>query len=263
MWGSPASSHRLSKRPDRHPVLEEQMTTRQKIRVGLTLFSFLLFPATFYYLSPALIIGATYHGIVNGSFIIFAFLFISALFVGRCFCGWLCPGGGCQEAIMPVRNRRIKKGNWVKWIIWVPWIGSIALLAIKSGGYKTIDFFYQTKHGLSIGDINALLTYFFVLALIAIPAFTIGTRSFCHHLCWMAPFMIIGKAIRDRFKWKSLILVPDAGKCVACHTCTSHCPMSLEVEEMVKNNDMNDAECILCGSCIDNCKQGAIKYSFD
>ena len=112
------------------------MATRQKIRVGIILFSFFLFPATFYYMSPVLIIESTYRGIVNGSFIVFASLFLSALVVGRGFCGWICPAAGCQEAIMQVRNRRIKKGNWVKWIIWIPWIGVIVLLAIMTAGTR-------------------------------------------------------------------------------------------------------------------------------
>jgi ferredoxin-type protein NapH len=103
----------------------------------------------------------------------------------------------------------------------------------------------------------------FVLMLIVIPAFTIGRRSFCHHICWMAPFMITGRAIRNRFRWGALVLKPDADKCVSCHVCTKSCPMSLEVEDMVKKNDMHDSECILCGLCIDNCKKGAIRYSFD
>jgi len=237
------------------------MATRQKIRYGIILVSFFLFPATFYYLSPVLIIESTYRGIINGSFFIFTLLFLSALFVGRGFCGWICPGAGCQEAIMQVKNGRIKKGNWVKWMIWVPWIGMIVILAIRTGGYKTIDFFYQTKYGLSIGDVSALIAYLFVLMLIIIPAFTIGRRSFCHHICWMAPFMIIGRAIRNRFKWRSLLLRSDVDKCVSCHVCTKNCPMSLEVEEMVKSNNMNHSECILCGLCIDNCKKGAIRYA--
>jgi len=83
------------------------MATRQKIRVAMILVSFFLFPATFYYLSPVLIIESTYRGIVNGSFIVFTMLFLSALLVGRGFCGWICPGAGCQEVIMQVRNRRI------------------------------------------------------------------------------------------------------------------------------------------------------------
>jgi len=30
----------------------------------------------------------------------------------------------------------------------------------------------------------------------------------------------------------------------------------------VKIKEMNDIECILCGNCIDNCKQKVISFSF-
>lgn len=237
------------------------MKYRQKIRKGIILFSFFLFPAIYYYMSPYLIIDATTKGIINGSFVIFLLLFICSLFVGRGFCGWVCPAAGCQEAIFQARNRKITKGNYIKWVIWIPWISAIIILAIKGGGYRKIDFFYQTKYGLSIGNIYALMTYLFVLLLIVIPAFIVGRRSFCHHICWMAPFMILGRAVRNIFKWPSLQLKADLEKCENCHTCSENCPMSLPVEAMVQNRDMENRECILCGTCIDNCKQGAISYS--
>jgi len=44
-----------------------------------------------------------------------------------------------------------------------------------------------------------------------------------------------------------------------CNTCSIHCPMSLPVEEMV---DQKNMECILCGNCVDVCRQGAITYDW-
>lgn len=176
------------------------MKGRQKIRKGIILISFFLFPALFYYLSPVLILQASSEGIINGSFLLFLLMLVIALFLGRGYCGWVCPAAGCQEAIFPARDKKITRGDWIKWVIWIPWIGSIAFLAIRAGGYKRFDFFYQTTHGLSIGNIEALIAYYVVLfLLIVIPAFIFGKRSFCHHLCWMAPFMILGRTIRNRF----------------------------------------------------------------
>ena len=238
------------------------MKIRQKIRLGIIFISFFLFPATFYYLSPYLVIEATTKGVVNGSFIIFLFLFISSLVLGRGFCGWLCPASGCQEVVSQVRSKKVTKGNYVKWILWTPWIGSIILLLYNLGGYREIDLFYQTSHGLSIGNIYSLLTYILVLLLIVIPAFLIGRRSFCHHICWMAPFMIIGRSLRNIARWPSLHLIAKSDVCVRCSKCTDNCPMSLPVETMVQNNVMENHECILCGTCIDNCEQKTIHYSF-
>ncbi len=112
------------------------MKTRQKIRKGIIFLSFFLFPATYYYLSPMLIVEASSRGIINGSFILFFLMFISALILGRGFCGWVCPGAGCQETLFLVRSKRITRGDYVKWLIWVPWISTIVILAIRSGGVR-------------------------------------------------------------------------------------------------------------------------------
>ena len=238
------------------------MENRQKIRRGIILFSFFLFPATFYYLSPVLIIQASSKGIINGSFILFFLLFISSLFLGRDYCGWVCPGAGCQEAVGLAREKRVTKGNFIKWIIWMPWIASIIILTIRSGGYREVHFFYQTTYGFSIGDVNGLIEYLIVLFLIVFPAFIIGKRSFCHHLCWMAPFMILGRRVRNHFQWTSLQLGSNPEKCKHCHTCSEHCPMSLSVEKMANEMSMENAECILCGTCVDGCREGAITYDW-
>lgn len=239
------------------------MKSRQKLRKGIILVSFFLFPAIFYYLSPVVIIQSTINGIINGSFILFLLMFISALFLGRAYCGWVCPAAGCQEAIFLARDKKAAKGDIVKWIIWVPWIIAIVFLAIRHGGYKKIDFFYQTKYGLSIGDFNAFIAYLCVLFfLIVIPAFVFGRRSFCHHLCWMAPFMILGRKIRNITNWASLQLKADSEKCTHCQSCTQNCPMSLPVEIMVHSNKMENTECILCGTCIDVCEFNVIKFVF-
>jgi ferredoxin-type protein NapH len=239
------------------------MKSRQKLRKGMILVSFFLFPATFYYLSPVLIIQATVNGIINGSFILFLMMFVSALVLGRGYCGWICPGAGCQEALFSARDKKVLKGDFIKWLIWVPWVGAIIILSIMAGGYSRINFFYQTTHGLSIGDVGGLIAYFSVLLLlIVLPAFLFGKRSFCHHLCWMAPFMILGRKIRNLFEWPSLQLEAKAEKCTHCHTCTENCPMSLPVEGMVLRDRMENSECILCGTCIDGCPSGVIQYTF-
>ena len=239
------------------------MKIRQKIRKGLILFSFFLFPAIFYYLSPFLIIRASSQGIINGSFILFSLMFLSSLFLGRGYCGWVCPGAGCQEAIFSARDTKVTKGDYIKWLIWVPWISSIVFLAISAGGYSRIDFFYMTTHGISIGNTQGAISYFIVvLVLIVLPSFVIGKRSFCHHLCWMAPFMIIGRKVRNHFKWPSLQLQSNPEACKHCHVCVDNCPMSLPVEDMVQKERMENVECILCGTCVDGCKQDVLKYSW-
>jgi polyferredoxin len=47
-----------------------------------------------------------------------------SLFLGRAFCGWVCPGAGIQEWCFTVNDKKARGGrlNWIKYFIWVPWI---------------------------------------------------------------------------------------------------------------------------------------------
>ena len=234
---------------------------RQRVRKAMILVTFFAFPAVLHYLSPVSVIEASSRGIVNGSLVLFLLMFTASLFLGRAYCGWVCPGAGCQESIFAAREKPVTRGYYVKWLLWVPWIGTIIAMAVRAGGYGKVDFFYQT--GLSMADIHSLISYLVVLfLLIALPAFAVGKRSFCHHLCWMAPFMIIGRGIRNRFRWSALQLRSRAELCTHCGTCSKQCPMSLPVHDMVNQGIMEHAECILCGACVDACSRGAIIYEW-
>ena len=74
--------------------------------------------------------------------------------------------------------------------------------------------------------------------------------------------MIIGTKLKNRLGYPSLRLAADNGKCTGCKLCTRQCPMSLEVDKMVRDNVMNNDECILCGMCADSCTSRAIRYGF-
>ena len=83
--------------------------TRQKIRRGLLVASLLLLPVTLYYFSPALSLQGATAGVASGSVLVFAGLFVSALFLGRAFCGWACPMGGLQELSARLRGRPVAR----------------------------------------------------------------------------------------------------------------------------------------------------------
>lgn len=157
--------------------------------------------------SPYVIIDASLKGIICGSFIMFILLFIGSLFLGRAFCLWACPIGGAQEMLSRLKTKYAKKGKLIKWFIWVPWIMAIIIVAFRAGGYQEIDPFYRTSYGFSLGNIYTLIAYLSVLALVLIPYFTVGKRSFYRHLCWISPFMILGRRIQTLLKTPSLKLV--------------------------------------------------------
>ncbi|HEY5584516.1 MAG TPA: 4Fe-4S binding protein [Ruminiclostridium sp.] len=236
---------------------------RQNLRKASILISFLLFPITIYYFSPYLIIQGATEGIITGSFIVFGIMMLTSLFSGRLFCSWLCPVGGLQECMTLISDKKARGGklNWIKYMIWVPWISIIAILIFAAGGFKKVDFLYLTTNGISVADPTAYFIYYGVLLLIVIISLTSGKRGFCHYSCWMSPFMIIGTKIKDYLNIPSVRLIADQSKCISCKQCTKKCPMSLEVEQMVKKGCMRNSECILCGECVDVCPKSVIKYS--
>ncbi len=247
-----------------------QLPLRQRTRKFLVILAFLSFPITMNYLSPYVIVDGAANGVLNGSLVIFALMFLSALFLGRAWCGWVCPGGGIQEIIEPVNSKPVN-GNrldWIKWLIWIPWITLIVFLAARAGGYHTVDLLYNTQGGISVAGapdrpiLIAYIIYYFVIALFLGLAVFIGRRAGCHTICWMAPFMILGRWLRNRLAWPSLRLQAEATACANCLKCTGNCPMSLDVHALVQAGKMENPECILCGTCVDNCPQGAIRYSF-
>ena len=235
---------------------------RQIIRKRLTYISFFLFPATFVYFSPYVIVDATTKGIICGSFIMFILLFLASIFLGRAFCAWACPLGGAQEILSPLKKKMAIKGRHIKWFLWVPWILAIIILAIRHGGYEKLNPLFRTTHGFSLANKYLAIAYSGILLLLLVSFFAGGKRSFCRHICWIAPFMILGSKVQSLLKTPTLKLVKTSNPCVNCHRCTSSCLMGLNVEEMVVRQNMKDSECILCGTCEDVCKKGCIKLTF-
>jgi ferredoxin-type protein NapH len=238
---------------------------RQRWRTALLFIALLLFPITLFYLSPYIIVVGAAEGIVNGSFIVFSVMFIAAIFLGRLWCGWLCPGAALQEFAFPIRNRLFgpKWLRWIKWAIWIPWISLIVWLAIQAGGYRQIKPFHHLEGGLTVEQPYWYLVYYVVLIAFLGLALIFGRRGGCHTICWMAPFMILGRKVRNALKTPALHLTADTDACIHCKKCTQACPMSLDVHGMVQSPSMENSDCVLCGSCVDTCPKDVIHYAFD
>ena len=237
---------------------------RQRIRRTFILVTFLLFPLILNFFSPYIIIDGASQGVINGSFVTFVSLFVSSLFIGRLWCAWACPAAGLQEACFAINDRPARGGrlNWIKWGIWIPWVGLIVAMAVAAGGYRTINVLHLMDTTAPGEQVFRYVIYYTVVGVVFVLSLASGRRAFCHYGCWMAPFMILGRKLRNALKWPALRLVSDAAKCTRCGKCTKACPMSLDVTGMVRQGAMENSECILCASCVDGCPKAAIRYTF-
>jgi ferredoxin-type protein NapH len=241
----------------------KQLAMRQRIRKAMIILSLLLFPLIMNYFSPYIIIDGASQGIVNGSLIVFGLQFISALFVGRLWCGWACPAAGLGEVCFPINNKRVsRKLDWIKWLIWLPWLSLIVIMVIRAGGFHRVNFYHLTESGISIDEPMKYFLYYTVVGLFVVLSIFVGRRAGCHTICWMAPFMILGRKVRNLFGWPALRLNAQTEACINCKRCTRDCPMSLDVNGMVQAGAMENSECILCGTCVDVCPKQVIRYKY-
>ncbi len=61
-------------------------------------------------------------------------------------------------------------------------------------------------------------------------ALVLGRRGGWHVACWVAPFMIVSRAVRNTVGWPSLRLIADRSACKRCGACTTACSMSVDVK---------------------------------
>jgi ferredoxin-type protein NapH len=155
----------------------------------------------------------------------------------------------CRRNTRTVRtsqNKNFKNGkrNWIKYAIWAPWITIIIVMFLQAGAIRAVDLLYPTYYGISITGLESVIMFLAIASLIVGIALVAGKRAACHTICWMAPFMIIGRKIRNSVNWPALQLEADSNKCINCMTCTRNCAMSLNVHKMVQKQAMENAECI-------------------
>jgi polyferredoxin len=114
----------------------KNFVNRQRNRKAFIIFSFVLLPVTFAYISCPIIIDGASKGIVTGGLMVFIIIFLSSLFLGRIWCGWLCPGGGLQEIYFEINNKQVKAGrlNLFKYLMFLAIIFVPLISAIRSAG---------------------------------------------------------------------------------------------------------------------------------
>lgn len=243
---------------------KKPVSSRQNIRKWILILSFLLIPITIFYISPIVILMGAAEGVATGSLLLYIVLFILSLFVARLWCGWLCPMGAWQEICSPVIKHTVKEGwrNYLKYGVTVLWLAAIVSAFYSAGGILSVDPFYGTVNGLSISSLQVLMMVGIIFAIIFIIAFFAGRRGTCHVFCPIAAFMILGRKIRNLVSWPALQLSADASRCIDCGACSKNCPMGLDVNGMVRKDEMENAECIMCAGCADTCPKGAITFGF-
>jgi ferredoxin-type protein NapH len=228
---------------------------KRKTRKILAFFSFLLFPLTLNFFSPYVGVDGAMNGVVSGSLIVFGVMFLSGLFFRRAWCSYVCPWAAPSEYLQSINDRPVNRKRLaiLRYSIFGLWFGVIVASFIFAGGIRGIDPLHLTETGISIDEPMKFITYYLVIGLLFLITVLVGRRGACQSICWMSPFLIFGSWVGEKLRLPQFLVRSLPDKCISCQKCNTVCPMSIDVNALVKIGKIGTFDCILCGQCVDAC----------
>lgn len=238
---------------------------RQTVRMLILLVSFAAFPITVVYLAPAPPIMSLKAGVINISVITIISIFISGFIFRRAFCGWLCPGGGCQLVGNSLNNKSLQnqKTNWFRVILVSVWVIMMISTFLMGDQIPKFEPGHPGAGRFATSDIRYFLPYIPVVIFMFVFVLMFGRRGFCHRGCWIYPILAFSTWIGKIIHAPSLyIAIKNKEGCNDCKLCTKNCSMSIDINNHVQSNTTLPNNCIQCGTCVDKCQNDVLEFSF-
>lgn len=178
-------------------------------------------------------------------------IWLSVLFVGVFFCGWLCPFGTIQEWIFwSAKKLKIKQYRVPVNIQQYLQISRYLFYAVSALGITF--FFLSSRYYFNHNLVMGMLTW---LSGLTLAAFLIASvfieRPFCNYFCMKGAADGVMSVVRP------LSIAREENQCIHCHLCDKSCPMNILVES---HNFIRHPNCINCFKCISACPKNCLKY---
>ncbi|MFX1520377.1 MAG: 4Fe-4S binding protein [Promethearchaeota archaeon] len=203
-------------------------------------------------------------GVLNAGFVFWMLILVSAVVLGRAFCGWFCWFGGYLEmAEWGIGSLKIKiPRRMLLYLGVIPFV-SLALKVYNSmlvywlQGFPT-TFTFQLADVEPWGGQQTGISILITLIMFGpVLFFAFGRRAWCRYLCPIGAllkiFGIVGLC--------KVRLVND--NCSGCGICNHTCDMQVDVlGELKTHGEVLSSNCIRCLNCINECPKGAIGFNF-
>ena len=198
--------------------------------------------------------GTWLRRVAPSSLVLLAIVVLTALLVGRVFCGWICPLGTLGEWTaklsrkLGIRQRELPEPvdrplRFLKYAV----LALIIVFTWKLGtlAWRAYDPWVAWMHlSAGIEGMAEAPWSFVVLFVTVIGASLFIERFWCRYLCPLG-------ALLDPFQKVSLFKVRRSEEhCIHCHICARSCPVRLDPESVEVTAS---AECIACGACVSGC----------
>jgi ferredoxin-type protein NapH len=179
----------------------------------------------------------------TGYLLLFLVPTVSALFVGRLFCGYVCPFGALQELVHVKRFRWSIPSRWMRVLRWIPY-GLLGYLVVRvlATGILTWGEGTPFKAFFTFGGTPATLILSGVFVLLSIVLF----RPFCRLFCPLGAWLSLVSRL-------SPFRIRESSACVSCSCCDEVC-----ASEAITNGKVKPEDCLLCGECISICPTDAL-----
>jgi polyferredoxin len=194
------------------------------------------------------------------SAIIFGLLIcISTIFIGRKFCGYICPFGTLQEYLFQLRKKKYRltkripffyeyKFRRIKYLI----LTATAILTISGLSYTYMKFCPV----MIISGLPKLMIPGIVTLIMIIGMGLLTERFWCRFLCPMAALMNLFQYMGKLFGFRRLMIYRNLETCIDCSLCNKNCTMNIDIQCKEYTTDVN---CIHCLKCMASCpKKGTL-----
>lgn len=186
---------------------------------------------------------------------------LGPLVVGRTWFSWGCWTTMILDLLPYKTSTSWKKGN-VSRFRYVHFILSFCLVIALFFGLKW-SFISNDPQALKAGTgtLKELIWFLagnglYYLTAIALAIGLKDNRAFCKYICPITVFL------KNANRFALLRIKGEKELCDNCRTCTSVCPMSIEIPKYVAAGErVKSTECIMCMKCIASCPNGALASS--
>jgi polyferredoxin len=204
-------------------------------------------------------------GVLNAGFVFWILAFISAVLLGRAFCGWFCWFGGYLELVewgigdklkIKIPRRILLYLGVIPFVALALKIYSALLVAWIEHGIPAVFTFrladVEPWGGQQTG-ISMLLTAFLYGPVLL---YVFGRKAWCRYLCPIGAVLKIFSTV----KIGGVRLVNN--ECIACGQCNRVCDMEVDVMgDLNAHGEVRNSDCIVCLKCTDVCPTDSIALS--
>ena len=182
----------------------------------------------------------------TGYLLLFLVPTVTALFVGRLFCGYVCPFGALQELLHVKKLRRVIPARWMRFLRFLPYaILAYVVARVLVTGVLTWSGTTPFKAFFTFGGTPLTYAISGLFALLSILIFRPFCRLFCPLGAWLS---LLSHASSFRVRVGS--------DCIGCGKCDDACSFGA-----MDHGRGDAADCLLCGECIHACPIGSLRVS--